>query len=39
VPTVEASPESPVAQAFAAIAQRVAAKTSVQHFFCGVGGG
>jgi ATP-binding protein involved in chromosome partitioning len=33
VPTVEASPDSPVAQAFAAIAQRVAAKTSVQHFF------
>jgi ATP-binding protein involved in chromosome partitioning len=33
VPTVEANPESPVAQAFAAIAQKVAAKTSVQHFF------
>lgn len=33
VPTVEADPESPVAQAFAAIAQRVAARTSVQHFF------
>jgi ATP-binding protein involved in chromosome partitioning len=33
VPIVEALPDSPVAQAFAAIAQKVAAKTSVQHFF------
>ncbi|HEY8767288.1 MAG TPA: Mrp/NBP35 family ATP-binding protein [Dehalococcoidia bacterium] len=33
VPTVESDPGSPVAQAFSAIAQRVAAKTSVQHFF------
>lgn len=33
VPIVEAAPESPVAQAFAQIAQRVAAKTSVQHYF------
>ncbi len=33
VPIIEAAPESPVAQAFAAIAQKVAAKTSVQHFF------
>jgi ATP-binding protein involved in chromosome partitioning len=33
VPTVESSPDSPVGQAFAAIAQKVAAKTSVQHFF------
>jgi ATPases involved in chromosome partitioning len=33
VPIVESDPESPVAQAFSAIAQRVAAKTSVQHFF------
>jgi len=33
VPVVEAAPESPVAQAFSAIAQKVAAKTSVQHFF------
>lgn len=33
VPIVEASEESPVAQAFSVIAQKVAAKTSVQHFF------
>lgn len=33
VPIVEAAPDSPVAQAFNAIAQKVAAKTSVQHFF------
>jgi len=33
VPIVEADPESPVAQAFIAIAQKVAARTSVQHFF------
>jgi ATP-binding protein involved in chromosome partitioning len=33
VPIVESAPESPVAQAFATIAQKVAAKTSVQHFF------
>jgi len=33
IPIVESDPESPVAQAFAAIAQRIAAKTSVQHFF------
>ncbi|MDO8616265.1 MAG: P-loop NTPase [Dehalococcoidia bacterium] len=33
VPIVESDPGSPVAQAFAAIAQKVAAKTSVQHFF------
>jgi ATP-binding protein involved in chromosome partitioning len=33
IPIVEAAPESPVAQAFGAIAQKVAAKTSVQHFF------
>jgi ATP-binding protein involved in chromosome partitioning len=33
VPIVEADPESPVAQAFSAIAQKVAARTSVQHFF------
>jgi ATP-binding protein involved in chromosome partitioning len=33
IPTVQADPESPVSQAFAAIAQKVAAKTSVQHFF------
>jgi ATP-binding protein involved in chromosome partitioning len=33
VPTVEADPESAVARAFTEIAQRVAAKTSVQHFF------
>jgi hypothetical protein len=30
---VEGEPESPVAKAFAEIAQKVAAKTSVQHFF------
>lgn len=33
VPTVEAAPDSPVAQVFSAIAQKVAARTSVQHFF------
>ena len=33
VPIVESEPESPVAQAFTAIAQKVAARTSVQHFF------
>jgi ATP-binding protein involved in chromosome partitioning len=33
VPIVESDPDSPVARAFAEIAQRVAAKTSVQHFF------
>jgi len=33
VPIVESDPQSPVAQAFATIAQKVAAKTSVQHFF------
>ena len=33
VPIVESDPDSPVGQAFAAIAQKVAAKTSVQHFF------
>ncbi len=33
VPIVESDPESPVAQAFSAIAQKVAARTSVQHFF------
>jgi len=33
VPIVEAAPDSPVAQAFNVIAQKVAAKTSVQHFF------
>ncbi|HVP04198.1 MAG TPA: Mrp/NBP35 family ATP-binding protein [Dehalococcoidia bacterium] len=33
VPIVEGEPESPVAKAFAEIAQKVAAKTSVQHFF------
>ncbi|MEK7247689.1 MAG: Mrp/NBP35 family ATP-binding protein [Chloroflexota bacterium] len=33
VPIVESDPDSPVAKAFAEIAQRVAAKTSVQHFF------
>jgi ATP-binding protein involved in chromosome partitioning len=33
VPIVESQPESPVAAAFGRIAQRVAAKTSVQHFF------
>lgn len=33
VPIVESHPESPVSQALAAIAQKVAAKTSVQHFF------
>jgi ATP-binding protein involved in chromosome partitioning len=33
VPIVESDPDSPVAKSFAEIAQRVAAKTSVQHFF------
>ena len=33
VPIVESHPEAPVSQAFMAIAQKVAAKTSVQHFF------
>jgi ATP-binding protein involved in chromosome partitioning len=33
VPIVESEPDSPVARAFAEIAQKVAAKTSVQHFF------
>ncbi|HXG41131.1 MAG: Mrp/NBP35 family ATP-binding protein [Dehalococcoidia bacterium] len=32
LPAVEAAPDSPVAQAIMAIAQRVAAKASVQHF-------
>src|SRR3972149_6398469 len=33
VPIMESDPESPVAQALAVIAQKVAAKSSVQHFF------
>jgi ATP-binding protein involved in chromosome partitioning len=33
VPIVESDPESPVSVAFGQIAQKVAAKTSVQHFF------
>ena len=33
VPIMESDPESPVSQALAAIAQKVAAKASVQHFF------
>ena len=33
VPIVESAPESPVAKAFGEIAQKIAAKTSVQHFF------
>ena len=33
IPIVESDPDSPVAAAFSAIAQRIAAKTSVQHFF------
>ncbi len=33
VPIVDSAPDSPVAQAFNEIAQKVAAKTSVQHFF------
>jgi ATP-binding protein involved in chromosome partitioning len=33
VPITESEPDSPVGKAFAEIAQRVAAKTSVQHFF------
>jgi ATP-binding protein involved in chromosome partitioning len=33
VPIVEADPDSLVSQAFLAVAQKIAAKTSVQHFF------
>lgn len=33
VPIVESDPESPVAVAFSEVAQKIAAKTSVQHFF------
>ncbi len=33
VPIVESAPDSPVSKAFAGLAQKVAAKTSVQHFF------
>jgi ATP-binding protein involved in chromosome partitioning len=33
LPIVQAAPESPVALVFAGIAQKIAAKTSVQHFF------
>ena len=33
VPIVESAPESSVAEAFSTIAQKIAAKTSVQHFF------
>jgi ATP-binding protein involved in chromosome partitioning len=33
VPIVESDPDAPASQAFIAIAQKVAAKTSVQHFF------
>jgi ATP-binding protein involved in chromosome partitioning len=33
IPIVEAAPESAVAKAFGEIAQKIAAKTSVQHFF------
>ncbi len=33
VPIIEGDPASPVARAFAEIAQTIAAKTSVQHFF------
>ncbi|HUF54041.1 MAG TPA: Mrp/NBP35 family ATP-binding protein [Dehalococcoidia bacterium] len=33
IPIVESDPESPVAVAFGQIAQKVAAKTSVQHYF------
>jgi ATP-binding protein involved in chromosome partitioning len=33
IPIVEAGPSSPLAQPFAEIAQKVAAKTSMQHFF------
>ena len=33
MPIVDSDPDRPVAQAFAEIAQKVAAKTSVQHFF------
>ncbi len=39
VPVVESDPESPVARAFAAIAQKVAARASVQHFFAGAPAG
>ncbi len=33
VPIVEAAPDSPIAKVFGEIAQKIAAKTSVQHFF------
>lgn len=33
IPIVESDPDGPVAKAFGEIAQKVAAKTSVQHFF------
>ena len=33
IPIVEAAVDSPLAKAFAEIAQKIAAKTSVQHFF------
>ena len=33
IPIVEAAPDSPIAVAFGEIAQKVAARTSVQHFF------
>ncbi len=33
IPLVQADPDSPVAHSFAQIAQKVAARTSVQHFF------
>ena len=33
IPIVQAAPDSPVARAFSEIAQKIAAKTSVQHFF------
>lgn len=39
VPIVEGEPDSPAAQAFAAIAQKVAARASVQHFFTGAPAG
>ncbi len=39
LPIVERDPESPVARAFAAIAQKVAARASVQHFFAGAAAG
>ncbi|MEO6197096.1 MAG: Mrp/NBP35 family ATP-binding protein [Dehalococcoidia bacterium] len=35
-PIVEMAPDSPIAKAFAEIAQKVAARTSVQHFFAEV---